>query len=264
MQTEFDNDGGFDCDEEGGDEPLIQELDLESVVSRMPPELLEHTPLSELVSSEEPTPMHESTPTTEPTPPENPTPPLYPTAPHEETPVSVCDVFRTQYLCYIQNLIQQTDADPKLTSFLNKGCGCKRNRGQPCFAAFSREQYETSRMQCAELSRDELDLVILGQLAALLMNTDNTTAHRPSGRRQRSVMSFHHGGVQICRDTFLKLHGIGKTLIIHYYTRVLHLIGLLFRTIPLQELEGELHCIWINNQSAWQHATSTQECSIHG
>ena len=35
---------------------------------------------------------------------------------------------------------------------------------------------------------------------------------------QRSVMTFHHGGVQICRETFLKLHGIGKTFTKGCYT----------------------------------------------
>ena len=76
----------------------------------------------------------------------------------------------------------------------------------------SQEQYETSRMQCAELSRNELDLVILGQITALLRNCLMTTAHRPSIPRHRSTMSFHYSGEQICRDTFLKLHGIGKML----------------------------------------------------
>ena len=65
-------------------------------------------------------------------------------------------------------------------------------------------------MQCAELSRSELDLVILGQLAALLKDTSEVNAHRPSSQRQRTSMAFHHHGVPICRDTFLKLHGIGK------------------------------------------------------
>ena len=65
-------------------------------------------------------------------------------------------------------------------------------------------------MQCAELSRNELDLIILGQIAALLTNTPNTDTHRPSTPRQRSTMAFHHGGVPICRETFLKLHGIGN------------------------------------------------------
>ena len=58
------------------------------------------------------------------------------------------------------------------------------------------------RMQCMELSRNELDLVILGQLAALLSHGDTTKSHRPTTPRQRSSMAFHHGGVRICRRTF--------------------------------------------------------------
>lgn len=90
-------------------------------------------------------------------------------------------------------------------AFLEKGCGCKRNGGKPCYTSFSREEYETSRMQCAELSWKELDLVILGQISALLPSTDSskTTSRRPSTNRHR--MSFHHHGVPICRETFLKL-----------------------------------------------------------
>ena len=65
-------------------------------------------------------------------------------------------------------------------------------------------------MQCAELSRTELDLVILGQIAALLKDTSETGGHRPPSQRQRTTMAFHHHGVPICRETFLKLHGIGK------------------------------------------------------
>ena len=113
-------------------------------------------------------------------------------------------------MLYLHKLKSQEDTDPKLTAFLEEGCGCKRNGGKPCYTSFSREQYETSRMQCAELSRTELDLVILGQIAALLKDTSNTTAHRPSSQRQRTTMAFHHHGVSICRETFLKLHGIGK------------------------------------------------------
>ena len=104
----------------------------------------------------------------------------------------------------------QTDADPKLTAFLEEGCGCKRNGGKPCYTSFSREQYEASWMQCAELSRSELDLVILGQIAALLKDSSQTNAHRQASQRQRTTMVFHHHGVPTCRETFLKLHGIGK------------------------------------------------------
>ena len=108
-----------------------------------------------------------------------------------------------------------TDLDPDLTAFLEKGCGCKRNAGKSCYTAFSREHYEGVRMQCAELNRSELDLVLLGQISALLTNKKDTNAHRPSTPRQRSSMAFYHAGVRICRVTFQKLHGIGSNYLIH-------------------------------------------------
>ena len=65
-------------------------------------------------------------------------------------------------------------------------------------------------MQCAELSRNELDFVLLGQIAALLSTSTQTASHRPSTDRKRTTMSFHHAGQKICRKTFQVLHGIGK------------------------------------------------------
>ena len=61
-------------------------------------------------------------------------------------------------------------------------------------------------MQCSELSRKELDLVLLGQISALLSSDPDTREKKP---RQRSNMAFYHVGVRICRTTFQKLHGIG-------------------------------------------------------
>ena len=58
MYIELEIDNGCDLDDDGGDEPLIQELDLDNVVSQVPPELMEQ---------EHPTPT-ESTSLTEPVP----------------------------------------------------------------------------------------------------------------------------------------------------------------------------------------------------
>jgi hypothetical protein len=41
MYTELENDNSSNFDDGGGDEPLIQELDLDDVVNQVPPELLE-------------------------------------------------------------------------------------------------------------------------------------------------------------------------------------------------------------------------------
>ena len=63
-------------------------------------------------------------------------------------------------------------------------------------------------MQCKELSRNELDLVLLGQISALLSHDDTTNARKPQPR-QLSSMAFFHGGVRTCQKSFRKLHGIG-------------------------------------------------------
>ena len=56
---------------------------------------------------------------------------------------------------------------------------------------FSRDHYEGVRMQCRELSREELDLV-LGQISALLSNNQDTNALK-SLPQQHSSMAFYHG-----------------------------------------------------------------------
>ena len=77
------------------------------------------------------------------------------------------------------------------------------------------------RLQCKELSRDELDLV-LGQISALLSNNQATNSKKA---RQRSNMAFYHGGVRICRTTFQKLHGIGiRIMCTHSHKTHTHLL----------------------------------------
>lgn len=73
------------------------------------------------------------------------------------------------------------------------------------------------RIQCKELSREELNLVLLGQISALLSHNQDTNARNPLPR-QRSSMEFYHGGIRICRKTFQKLHGIGTILQPQYNT----------------------------------------------
>lgn len=54
MYTELENDNSCDSDDGGGDEPLIQELDLDDIVDQVPPELLEQ---------QRPTPPESASPT---------------------------------------------------------------------------------------------------------------------------------------------------------------------------------------------------------
>ena len=58
MYTELEIDNSCDLNDDGGDKPLIQELDLDNVVSQVPPELMEqeHSTPPESTSLTKPVP----------------------------------------------------------------------------------------------------------------------------------------------------------------------------------------------------------------
>lgn len=66
--------------------------------------------------------------------------------------------------------IRETDEEEnlKIHSFIENSCGCKIKPGKlPCSSYFNYDQIGKYRNQCFELTRGELDLTILGQIAAL-------------------------------------------------------------------------------------------------
>ena len=78
------------------------------------------------------------------------------------------------------------DMEDKLVSeFIRSGCGCTKDKGKPCSQLFSPEYVKSVRASCAELTREELDMVIVGQLVAC-MNTSATVStaawHKESER----------------------------------------------------------------------------------
>lgn len=95
---------------------------------------------------------------------------------------------------------------------MDKGCGCQLGkRGNPCCTMFTREEYEATMDQCAQLTKEQLDLIVLGQIMANIRTDDvGLRSRRSSSERQCANVPFYHHGVRVCRDTFLQLHGIGK------------------------------------------------------
>ena len=66
-----------------------------------------------------------------------------------------------------------------LSQFMSSGCGCSKADGKQCYQQFSAEYIKSVRASCAELTRCELDMVILGQLIACLdTGTTVSTASR--------------------------------------------------------------------------------------
>ena len=92
----------------------------------------------------------------------------------------------------------ELEHDVQVRSFLAAGCGCHFNKGQPCSTNFSAEQVETCQLEANELSRRELDLVILGKLAAMCR----------SDEKLQPYTVFLHGGNRVCRKRFTYLHEI--------------------------------------------------------
>ena len=103
---------------------------------------------------------------------------------------------------------------------MTSGCGCTKARGMQCCEQFSPEYVTSARETYAELTRSELDMAILGQLAAATNTSSLSTGMLSTGRthhaeteRERWYISYFHQGKPVCQKMFRFLHGIGeKTL----------------------------------------------------
>ena len=115
------------------------------------------------------------------------------------------------------------EVEEQLTQqFAQDGCKCDFGSNKsPCCTTISLEHFRSMRCQMAELTHDELDLVVLGQVMAGCFSGE-TSSHRGQ-ERGKSYTVFYHQGVRICQKTFLFLHGIGysgfKAIKASYLTR---------------------------------------------
>ena len=85
------------------------------------------------------------------------------------------------------------------------------DHGKPCCFLFGRDYYLNLRAECAGLTKDQLDLLILGQIMAQIL-CEEAVGPR-SGKsltpRQQSKVAYSHLRLKVCKQTFLHLHGIG-------------------------------------------------------
>ena len=84
----------------------------------------------------------------------------------------------------------QSASDPQeqvVVTFVQKTCRCLKWKGKPCSSQFSTEYLGDTRSSCFELQKNELDLLILGQLLALSSScSDVTTDNRSPTPRERT------------------------------------------------------------------------------
>ena len=80
----------------------------------------------------------------------------------------------------------------KVTQFVASGCKCNLGpKGTPCHKLFSATQYQEMRDECRELTREELDLVVMGELRALTLQDGKT---QRASDRVRTFLKFQFGG----------------------------------------------------------------------
>ena len=111
-------------------------------------------------------------------------------------------------------LIDHEDGeDGKIANFVASGCNCNHGEGKkPCHTQFTATQYRHSRDECRDLARDELDLVVMGQLQALTKRDTMTQKERARNKdRVQTSTVYQFGGHKVCLKTFCFLHSISKS-----------------------------------------------------
>ena len=109
-----------------------------------------------------------------------------------------------------------------IQKFAQDSCKCDFGSNKsPCCTTISLEHFRSVRCQMVELTNEELDLVVMGQVMAGCF-TGEISSHREQ-ERGKSYTIFYHQGIKVCQKTFLFLHAIGygrfKAIKASYLTR---------------------------------------------
>ena len=107
--------------------------------------------------------------------------------------------------------VEQATEINKCTSFSLKTCGCKMADEKPCSSLFSADYYIETRSQASLLTRQQLDLVLLGSVMTTTSVEKDVShgRHKPT-KRMRLSTQFMHRGHQLCKVTFNFLYGVVK------------------------------------------------------
>jgi hypothetical protein len=82
----------------------------------------------------------------------------------------------------------------------------------PCSKIVDNEVFIDYRLSCLEMNKSELDLKIKVQLIAHRNSSTGVDAKKHKNKeRERIMQQYLFNGHQICRNTFLFTHAIGKS-----------------------------------------------------
>ena len=106
----------------------------------------------------------------------------------------------------IEDSLEDLSEAEKVERFMSNSCKCQnRPKGSLCSSLLKKVTIEKCRNENSELTRDELDLVILAQLQAFRSMPDSQPTLRMSHHTKtanRSMTEYYIHGAQVCRKTF--------------------------------------------------------------
>ena len=107
--------------------------------------------------------------------------------------------------------VEQTAEIDKCTAFVQSTCCCRMADGKPCSSNFPVDYYIETRSQASLLTRQQLDLVLLGSvMSTTAVEKDVARGRHKPTKRQRLSTGYMHRGYQLCKITFNFLYGVGK------------------------------------------------------
>ncbi|XP_064390673.1 uncharacterized protein LOC135338462 isoform X2 [Halichondria panicea] len=97
--------------------------------------------------------------------------------------------------------------------FVQGGCGCHKNKGTDCSKHYTIEYLLAMRCSCFELTKHDLDMVLLGQLMASMNMSEQvvTESRHPGTPRKRVRIAYHHQGHPVCARMYRFLNVVGES-----------------------------------------------------
>ena len=128
----------------------------------------------------------------------------------EEAADTVCNTGLDIGGVIIENVDSSDAEEGRIDRFRSDGCKCQLSGGEPCHTLFTATQIQAACDKCHQLTHDQLDMVVMGQLRSSCRNDRVTLKSKANNTvRQRSMTLFHFGGHRICHTFFLFLHAMG-------------------------------------------------------
>ena len=110
----------------------------------------------------------------------------------------------------LEESLEDRDEQHEIERFFSKGCGCKFGPKNTQCSEFVTKVIVTSRQECMELTKDELDLIVLSNIRAHQALEGQVTLrsshHEISGQSEILRCQYYIHGIRICRKMFLFLH----------------------------------------------------------